>query len=343
MSRAPQAGETLPLGVRRHRLVGEVARRLKTRCGVPVGSRIVVGVSGGPDSVALLLAVVALRGRRGRPLGEPLAVHVNHHLREAAGADESFVADLCARFEVPLEVRHVRPDQRPGNIAANARELRYEALAAVARSARYGYVAVAHQAEDQFETLLMALGRGAGLDGLSGMAWSRPLAPTVTLVRPLLRVRKADCEALCRAAGVEWRRDPTNLDPARVRGRLRRDVVGVFETLWPGVATRAGHTADIIAAARSALEHQVAQAFGAATIRGWERPRLATLPVPVIAAGLRRAAVAAAPDCSDDLGQAQLLAAAEAIADDQRRPRTFDWPGGMRLLVSAREVSLLVV
>ncbi len=318
-----------------------MARYLRDRCGVPTGSPLIVGVSGGPDSVALLLATAALRGRRGGPAVKPRAVHVNHHLRTSADADEAFVAELCTRLGVELDIRHVRPDQRSGNLTANARELRYAALVAVAEATGHRFVGVAHHAEDQLETLLMALGRGAGLDGLSGMAWSRPLAGVVTLVRPLLAARKTDCEALCRAAGVEWRQDPTNLDPAGVRARLRRDVVGVLEELWPDIATRAGRTADVIAAARSALQHQVEHAFGAAATRRWPRLRLAELPVPVIAAGLRRAAMAVAPRCADDLGQTQLLPAAEAIADDRRRPRTFDWPDGLRLVVTARDVRLV--
>jgi len=306
---------------------------------VPAGATLVIGVSGGPDSVALLLAAAVL-ARRDLPAVTPVAVHVNHHLREAAPDDEAFVVELCRRFGLDVHVRHVHPDGRPGNLAANARSLRYQALAASARSAGAGFVAVAHHADDQLETMIMALGRGAGLDGLSGMRWTRPVGDGLTLVRPLLASRKADCEDLCRAAGVSWRVDPTNTDPSTVRGRLRRDVVGVLESLWPDAATRATGTADIVAAARIALDEQLGRTFGAASVRRWDRDALRALSPVVIAAGLRRAALEADPAVADDLGQSVLGTVAEAIADADRRPRRFDWPGNLRVVVTASEIRL---
>ena len=326
----------LTLAARRHRLVTEVARQLDTRCAVPSGARVAVGVSGGPDSLALLLAVVAISGRPGRV--DPVAVHVNHHLRDGADADQTHVAEVCSRLGVTLDVRHVRPDRRPGNVAANARDLRYEALAIAAASAGAHFVAVAHHAEDQLETMLIALGRGTGLDGLSAMSPSRPLSSDVTLVRPLLGVRKADCEDLCRVAGVTWRQDPTNFDPSSVRARLRRDVLPVLDELWPDAAIRAANTADVVDAARAALAQRVEALFGASSVRQWDRQRLAGVAVPIIAAGLRRAALSAEPNL--DLGRAQLMPAARAVADDDRRPREFHWPDGLRLNVTAGEVRL---
>ncbi len=338
-SRPTSGPSEIPLAARRHRLIAEVQRRLAGRCGVPAGATLVIGVSGGPDSVALLLAAAVL-ARRDLPAVTPVAVHVNHHLREAAPDDEAFVVELCRRFGLDVHVRHVHPDGRPGNLQANARSLRYQALAASARSAGAEFVAVAHHADDQLETMIMALGRGAGLDGLSGMRWTRPVGDGLTLVRPLLASRKADCEDLCRAAGVSWRVDPTNTDPSTVRGRLRRDVVGVLESLWPDAATRATGTADIVAAARIALDEQLGRTFGAASVRRWDRDALRALSPVVIAAGLRRAALEADPAVADDLGQSVLGAVAEAIADADRRPRRFDWPGNLRVVVTAGEIRL---
>ena len=329
----------IPLAARRHRLVAEVQRRLAGRCGVPAGAMLAIGVSGGPDSVALLLATAVL-ARRVDAVVSPVVVHVNHHLREAAPEDEAFVVELCRRFGLDMHVRHVYPAGRPGNLQANARSLRYEALAASARSAGAAFVAVAHHADDQLETMLMALGRGAGLDGLSGMRWARPVGDGITLVRPLLAVRKADCEDLCRAAGISWRVDPSNTDPSTVRGRLRRDVVDVLESLWPDAATRATGTADVVAAGRVALDEQLDRTFGAASVRKWDRDALRALSPVVIAAGLRRAAVEGDPAVADDLGQSVLGVVAEAIADADRRPRRFDWPGNLTVVVTAGEVRL---
>jgi tRNA(Ile)-lysidine synthase len=351
MSRKPSsrraAGERprrLPAGARRHELVRELARRLAGRCGVPPGARVVVAVSGGPDSLALLLAAVGLRQRRGRgagPVVDPVAAHVHHHLRASADDDEAFVSRVCGDFGVPLHTRDVYPDRCPGNVAANARRLRYEALAEIAASVGAAHVAVAHHAQDQLETVLIALGRGGGIDALSGMAWTRPLADGIQLVRPLLLATKACCEAMCAAAGIEGRRDPTNADPATVRGRLRRDVIAVIEELWPSAPLAASLAAEDAAAARTVLEDVIADAFGDPSVRRWDRSRLGALPVPVIAAGLRRAAQDAAPEPPVDIGRAQVLPVAEAVRDDVRRPRTWDWAGGLRVRVTAREVCLV--
>ncbi|MHC5008803.1 MAG: tRNA lysidine(34) synthetase TilS [Planctomycetota bacterium] len=328
---------------RRHWLVRELEQKLAGRCGVPPGARVVVAVSGGPDSLALLLASVGLRDRRRRGAGsltDPVAVHVNHHLRDAADEDEAFVTRVCRDLGVPLHTRDVRPDQCRGNLAANARRLRYEALAEVAASVGAGFVAVAHHAQDQLETMLIALGRGGGIDGLSGMAWSRLLADDVQLVRPFLLVPKSSCEAMCAAAGMRWCEDPTNADPATVRGRLRRDVVAVLKELWPSAALGASLAADDAAAARTALQRLLADEFGSPSTRRWDRSRLRALPVPVIAAGLRRAVLAAFPEPPVDIGRAQMLPVAEAIRDRVRRPRTWDWPRGVKVVVTAREVNL---
>ncbi|MHC4786140.1 MAG: tRNA lysidine(34) synthetase TilS, partial [Planctomycetota bacterium] len=334
----------LATGARRHGLVRELAEKLAGRCGVPPGARVVIAVSGGPDSLALLLAAVGLRQRRNRgagPVVDPVAVHVHHHLRAAGDDDEAFVTRVCRDFEVPLHTRHVYPDQCSGNVAAHARRLRYEALAEVAASVGAAYVAVAHHAQDQLETMLMALGRGGGIDALSGMAWTRPLADGIQLVRPLLLTPKASCEAMCTAAGIQWRRDPTNADPATVRGRLRRDVITVLEELWPSAPLGASLAAEDAAAARAALGHVIADVFGDPSVRRWDRSRLGALPVPVIAAGLRRAAQGAAPGPAVDIGRAQVLPVAEAVRDEIRRPRSWDWAEGLQVRVTAREVCLV--
>jgi len=328
---------------RRHWLVRELEQKLAGRCGVPPGSRVVVAVSGGPDSLALLLASVGLRDRRRNgagPGGDPVAVHVNHHLRRSADEDEAFVTDVCRDLGVPLHTRDVHPDQCRGNVAANARRLRYEALADVAASVGAGYVAVAHHAQDQLETMLIALGRGCGIEGLSGMAWSRLLADGIQLVRPFLLVPKSACEAMCAAAGMRWREDPTNADPATIRGRLRRDVVAVLKELWPSAAIGASLAAEDAAAACIALQRLLADEFGSPSARRWDRSRLRALPVPVIAAGLRRAVLDAFPEPPVDIGRTQMLPVAEAIRDQVRRPRTWDWPRGLQVVVTAREVSL---
>lgn len=342
--------EKLALTARRHPLVAQVQRQLD-RCGVPGGSAapletpVVIGVSGGADSVALLLSILAISGRRrgagargGRMV--PIAVHVHHHLRPSAKGDAAWVARLCVRFGIECRVEHVHPSKLNGNISANARRLRYAALLRIAHEIGAGAVAVAHHGEDQLETILIALCRGAGLDGLAGMAWSRPLDDRVMLVRPLLGVRKSDCQSFCEAAGVKWREDPTNSDASKARSRLRRDVLPVLEELWPDAARRVMATADLLEAARAALQRQVEESFGPPAQRQWPRALLKPLPGPIIAAGLRRAALHAAPSIADDLSQRLLLPVAAAIRSDDRTPHRFDWPGGLGVRVNSRQVAL---
>ena len=164
-------------------------------------------------------------------------------------------------------------------MAGNARDLRYDALASAARRAGASAVAVAHHADDQLETVLMAICRGGGIDAIAGMPWRRDLdaGGGLTLVRPLLGLRKRDCVELCEVADVPWREDPTNDDRSRPRGRLRRDVIPALEALWPRASERAG---DVAEAARAASEIQaaaVAAVFGDGSMRRWSRDALRAL------------------------------------------------------------------
>jgi tRNA(Ile)-lysidine synthase TilS/MesJ len=188
--------------------------------------------------------------------------------------------------------------------------------------------------------MLMALCRGAGLDGLSAMSSSRNLGKGVSLVRPMLRVRKSQCEDLCRVADVEWREDPSNDNLDRSRARLRSDVVPILEQLWPDAATRTSASVEAMQTALDVMNSTVEASFGPAADCEWPRERLRKLPLPMIAAGLRRAAMAVCPDVSDQLNQDHLLKAAVAIADQIGRPRSYTWPGGLKLQVRSREVRL---
>ncbi|MHC4991962.1 MAG: tRNA lysidine(34) synthetase TilS [Planctomycetota bacterium] len=250
---------------------------------------------------------------------------------------------------MPPSSRHAA--RRGGSTARSATstrrrppELRYAALVDVAEAVGAPFIAVAHHAEDQLETILMALGRGAGLEGLSGMRWSTPSpggGSTVRIVRPLLDVRRAECEALCQAAELRWRDDPRNRDPSSARARVRLEVVPVLESLWPDVASRVAASADLLEAARLELETLLDQRFGPPSRRRWPRATLRELPMPIVAAGLRRAAREQMREGLDRLGQRQLTQAAEAVLDDDRRPRTFHWPDGIEVVVRSEQVEMV--
>ncbi|MCZ6835364.1 MAG: tRNA lysidine(34) synthetase TilS [Planctomycetota bacterium] len=338
--------DVLPLEARRHPLVARIEKTLDTRCGVD-GSKdealpIVVGVSGGADSCALLLVLkaIALHERPGKPGLRPIVVHVNHHLRESADEDASFARQLASSLDVEFHLEHVHPGDLPGNMASNARSLRYQALGDVARRVGARLVAVAHHGDDQLETILMALGRGAGLEGLAGMPWRRDMGEGLSLLRPMLEVRHSECEAMCRSAGLEWREDPGNLDMKSARARIRQEVVPVLDALWPDVASRITNSCDLAQAAGEALDQLLARLFGDPGLRSWSREKLQGSSVPILGAGLRRAALDAVPEVTDELGQKHLIQAAQAILDEDRTPKTYDWPLGLQLIVNSKAVEL---
>lgn len=180
------------------------------------GGRLGIAVSGGPDSLALLLL-----GQAALP-GRVAAASVDHGLRPESASEAAMVARVCAARGIPHAVFTVQVAS--GNMQAEARAARYAALAEWAGQERLSAVATAHHADDQAETLLMRLNRGSGLSGLAGVRARRALSDSCLLIRPLLGWRKAELEAVCVSAGVEPVRDPSNTDlhydRVRVRGAL---------------------------------------------------------------------------------------------------------------------------
>ena len=183
---------------------------------VAPGERVGIAVSGGPDSLALLLLAAAARP------GHVAAATVDHGLREGSADEAKMVAALCQRLDIPHHILVADwADPPRANVQAEARALRYRLLGAWAREHRLAAVATAHHADDQAETILMRLARGAGIAGLGGSRASRPLTDGVRLVRPLLGWRKAELVALVEAAGIEPVDDPANRDPRHDRSRIR--------------------------------------------------------------------------------------------------------------------------
>jgi len=208
---------------------------------------VLLAISGGADSVALLRAMTALkRGGEGRLV----AAHVNHQLRgEQSAADEAFVVDLCRRLGVACEVGQVpigpASCKRSDGLEAAARKARYDflALAAARRGARF--VATAHTADDQAETILHRILRGTGISGLGGIARARPLrlpsmaadgeetkqatwkkaAKSASLLRPLLTFRRAELVAYLADLGQPYRHDSSNADVRFTRNRIRRELL----------------------------------------------------------------------------------------------------------------------
>lgn len=205
-----------------------VAGFIESRSLLARGASIVVGVSGGADSVALL-AVLRELAARSRCAYRLTVAHLNHRLRDDAEADELFVAQLARRWGIPCVIarRDVGAEARrtSQSIEQTARTLRYEFLRSAARDARAGYVAVGHHADDNVETILYRIVRGTHLRGLAGIPESRPLGEGVTLVRPLLSSRRSEIEDFCTRSNLAWRTDPTNTDTAYRRNFIRHELL----------------------------------------------------------------------------------------------------------------------
>lgn len=174
-----------------------------------------LAVSGGPDSLALLLLAAAV-------MPDEIAVmSIDHGLRPEAAAEVELVEAVCATLGVPFASAKVAVGA--GNLQAKAREARYGALVQWAAQTGLGAVATAHHADDQAETLLMRLARGSGLPGLAGVrAWTHLPDSDVPLVRPLLGFRKAELEAVVASADLTPVRDPSNEDRSFDRVRVRQ-------------------------------------------------------------------------------------------------------------------------
>ncbi|MDG2094962.1 MAG: tRNA lysidine(34) synthetase TilS [Phycisphaerales bacterium] len=333
-----ESGHLVPLAARRHSLIHEIRRGLRMSCGGEDPGHLVLAVSGGRDSLALLIAAVVLREQDECAI-LPRVVHVHHHLRPEADSEADHVVAVAKQLDVPSEVRHV---DVPTATAAEARRVRYEALVQAACDCRSPLVATGHHAEDQLETIIAALGRGAGPSGLAGMQPRRHLDREVYLIRPMLGVSRDDAGSLCEAADVDWCDDPGNSDVETQRGRLRRDILPVLESMWPGVARRVASMAEAQSVAATALEGLVSSVFGPPQQICWERKALSHLPMAVIMTGLRRAILATGKTGSDSVSRQSLVAASDGIGDHRSHPRTYEVGAGLFVLVDARQVKVQV-
>ncbi len=214
MKRPPLLVRKVETALRRHGVAGD----------------LVVAVSGGPDSVALLRAL-----RDARRQGQLVVAHLNHQLRgPESDSDESFVRELCQRLSIDCRIHRLRVGEEAvamkDNLEAAARRLRYDWLAQTAREVDAAWVATGHTANDQAETVLHRLLRGTGLQGLRAIAARRELTASVCLVRPLLATTRADVIAYLNAIGQSHREDSTNRDPARTRNRIRSQLLPLLMT-----------------------------------------------------------------------------------------------------------------
>jgi tRNA(Ile)-lysidine synthase len=299
------------------------------RLGLPSDAPIVLAVSGGSDSMALLYGSARLveTDARGWRL---IVAHLDHALRPESPLDATFVAEAAQALGLPCKVRRT-------DVAAQARA-EGRSLEEAGRAARYrfleemapghGLIATAHTADDAAETVLINLLRGSGLSGVRGIPARRG-----RVVRPLLGERRAALRALLDAGGIAYRDDPSNADPAYLRNRVRGELLPLLEELRPGAVDRIGRFARLAADDDALLDElaaaELARRSGADGTIDWHDPPGAALGRRV----LRLAIGEPAP--SADRLEALLDAAA-----GERGGVTIELGGGRSASVRGRRIRI---
>ena len=248
-------------------LTQKVQKAISTGRLITPGSHILVGVSGGADSVALLHS---LQGIKTENLKSEISVaHLNHGIRTEAADDARFVENLCRKLNIPFysatvdipkiaAVTGVSPEMA-------ARDARYRFFAETAENAGVSAVATAHTLDDQAETLLLKLCRGAGSAGLDGIADSTEIHG-LKVIRPMLTASRSDVENFLKENNISWREDATNSDTKLKRNYIRHEILPLLEqNLNPRIKEALARTCSIMAEDNCFMEQQALQAFSSAT------------------------------------------------------------------------------
>ena len=220
---------------------------------VPVGSSLLLGLSGGIDSVVLLHLLVQLSQKYSWRVS---ALHVHHGISPHADNWATFCAELCAKYSISLQLEHVdiKPLRDMG-IEAAARQLRHAALA----RQQVDFIALAHHRDDQVETLLLQLLRGAGVRGASAMPVVKARNVGPSLLRPLLNVERNELEAYAGQHGLQWVEDDSNEDVSYPRNFLRHQVLPLLEQRFPAYRSTLARSARHFAEAAELLDELAAQ------------------------------------------------------------------------------------
>lgn len=339
-----------------HPLVRAVAKALRQRCGVVPGASIVVACSGGADSVALLRACSLLAGRRKWQL-KLIVGHVQHHLREEAEDDAHFVEELAEQLSLPYARRDIAPGEMPGNLEANARALRYKALGEIAAEHAAATIATAHHADDQLETLLMRLLRGASVSGLRGIAWEQKteqkkvsdtfslfsLTDTFSLIRPMLAIDQREILQFLDQLDQPWREDATNADTGRTRAKLRHDILPLLKQLQPDCTTRAlelaEHFGDLHALVQQAADETLGDDDASPGVI-LSRKHARTMNRAVLTERLRQALLDAGVP-ADRLSRHALLPVILAAQDRTGGERSFGFANHVAIVITRASIAIL--
>src|SRR5262250_3360433 len=276
-SRTARSGSSCR-AARRLALRAQIERTIRRHAMLAGGETVLVGVSGGADSVALLHLLSNLAEDWRLRLH---VLHVDHQLRMESADDADFVRALGARLGVPVDVATVTVERR-SSLEAAARAARYAALEACAARVGAARIAVGHTADDQAETVLMRLVQGAGVRGLAGIPPVRG-----AIIRPLIEVRRSALESELASAGLSWVDDASNRNPKFLRNRIRHELLPLLADSYnPEVKAALARVASLARetvgaldrAAEVELDRLAVWADGAATVR---LDALRALPRPV--------------------------------------------------------------
>jgi tRNA(Ile)-lysidine synthase len=303
-------------------------------------ARVVVAVSGGADSTALLLGLDELVRSR-KLLLKLFVAHLDHGLRADSRADAGWVKRLAAQFgyECVLGRRNLQGKAANKNLEQAARNARYAFLLQTARKTRAAFVLTGHTLDDQAETVLLRLLRGSAAEGLSGTPAIRPLAPNsaVRLVRPLLGwARRSETEAFCLARQVVFRVDSMNADETFARVRVRKQLLPLMKSFNNRVVEALGRTAGLLTEDAAALSAAARELLDRAAENG--ETGLPTLNVRVLlaapAAVRRRALREWILRSRGDLNRVEMvhLLAVEKLLSGTRGGRVAELPGETRVL-----------
>jgi len=295
---------------------------------VPDDAHLVLAVSGGPDSMAMLHAAARIVETGWRQWRLTVA-HLDHGLRPDSIDDASFVTDMAAALRLPCEVRRTdvaalaRAEGR--SLEDAGREARYRFLGDVAPEG--ALIATAHTADDAAETVLMNLLRGSGLTGVRGIPARRG-----RIVRPLLAERRATLRSHLDAAGIGYRLDPSNEDPAHLRNRVRAELLPLLEELRPGAVDRIGQFARLAASDDTLLDELAAAELARRTTEGvmdWRDP-----PPMALARRVLRLAI------GDPAPAAERVDALLAAAAGDKGGVTIELGGGRVGVVKGRRIRI---
>jgi len=313
-------------------------------------ARVVVAVSGGADSVSLLLALDELVQSGKLNVDFPVA-HLDHRLRKSSGNDARWVKALAKRLRYSVVARSVKVSQRAvatqDNLEQAARHARYAFLFDVAKEMAAQIVLTAHTMDDQAETVLLNLLRGSGSDGLGGIEPVRLLAQGsgVALVRPLVSwARRSDTESYCRARGVDFLMDEMNDDQRFARVRVRRQLLPLMASFNPKIVESLARVADLAREDSAALEKEADEILQLAISNNSKtgaHKRLKVQPVWSAASALRRRALRQwIRECRGDLKRLERvhILAVESLLFGERGGRVVELPGGAKV---ARKRDLL--